>query len=308
MPTRLPGAPHPTLPTTVRNSLVSMPVSQCRVWAATETAAAVDSLADVLRLLDARTGSRAEVRPTRQGVLRVCAHAPRATGGSDITALRTLLTADLLSRTAELGGLQVLTAVDLTGSSPAQAAAIDDDAGALGIHPPAAHASCHDAPASLGGPVDVHLVSQDDQLDPGQDGLFGLVGAARLDRADSDPGAGGRLLSGHQDNPLAVRLALISFPGDQPAALTDDELVRAGETLTYWRQRVARWAESPSRPVPMATAEAVRAAFSDLDTVSVLTMLRGLAADASVPAGAKFETFVYADRILGLDLARDIGR
>jgi len=27
-----------------------------------------------------------------------------------------------------------------------------------------------------------------------------------------------------------------------------------------------------------------------------------------VPAGAKFEAFVYADRILGLDLARDIGR
>jgi len=291
----------------VRSSLVSTPVSHPRVWAAIE-AAAVDSLADVLRLLDARTGSRAEVGPARPGVLRVCAHAPRATGGSDITALRTLLTADLLSRTAELSGLQVLTALDLTSSPPAQAAAIDDEAGALGIHPPAAHASCHDAPSSLGGPVDVHLVSQDDHLDPGQDGLFVMVGAARLDRADSDPGTGGGLLTGHRDNPLAVRLVLMSFPGDQPAALTDDELARADETLTDWRQRVARWAESPSRPVPTAIAEAAGAAFSDLDTVSVLTMLRGLLADGSVPAGAKFETFVYADRILGLDLARNIGR
>ena len=121
-------------------------------------------------------------------------------------------------------------------------------------------------------------------------------------------GAGGGLLTGHRGDPLAVRLALMSFPGDQAAALTDDELVRAGETLTYWRERVAQWAESPSRPVPAPLAEAARAAFSDLDTVSVLAMLRGLVADASVPAGAKFETFVYADRILGLDLAREVGR
>jgi hypothetical protein len=42
--------------------------------------------------------------------------------------------------------------------------------------------------------------------------------------------------------------------------------------------------------------------------VSALALLRGLAPDASVPAGAKFETFVYADRILGLDLAREVGR
>jgi hypothetical protein len=54
-------------------------------------------------------------------------------------------------------------------------------------------------------------------------------------------------------------------------------------------------------------ADAASAAFNDLDTVSALALLRGLAPDASVPAGAKFETFVYADRILGLDLARDIG-
>jgi len=287
---------------------VSTPASRCPVWAAAEAAAAVDSLADVLRLLDTRTGSRAEVRPARPGVLRVCAHAPRAIGGSDLTALRTLLTADLLSRTAELSGLQVLTAVDLASGSPAQAAATGDDADALGIHPPATHASCHDAPSSLGGPIDVHLVGQNDQVDPGQDGLFVVVGAARLGRADSHPGAGGGLLTGHRGDPLAVRLALMSFPAGQPAVLTDDELVRAGETLTYWRERVARWAESPSRPVPPAVAEAARAAFSDLDTVAVLTMLHGLPPDGSMPAGAKFETFVYADRILGLDLARDVGR
>jgi hypothetical protein len=40
----------------------------------------------------------------------------------------------------------------------------------------------------------------------------------------------------------------------------------------------------------------------------VLALLRDLADDDSVPAGARFETFLYADRILGLDLPRDIGR
>jgi hypothetical protein len=248
-------------------------------------------------LIDGRTGSRAEVRPARRGVLRVCAHAPRPTGGADITALRVLLVADLLARTAELRGLQVLTALDLTGSSPAQAAAIEADAGALGIHPPAARASCHDAPSSLGGPVDVHLAGRGSQADPGQDGLLVSVGAARLERAESDPG-----------NPLALRLALMSFPAGQPAVLTGDELVRAADRLTYWREQVAQWAESPSGPVPATLAETVQMAFGELDTVLALAVLYGLPADDTVPTGAKFETFVYADRVLGLDLARDIGR
>jgi len=266
----------------------------------------MDSLADMLRLLDARTGSRAEVRPARRGVLRVCAHVPPATGGADITAVRTLLTADLLARTGELRGLQVLTALDLTASSPEQAAAIDDDAGALGIHPPATRAICRDAPSSLGGPVDVHVAGRGAHVDPGQDGPLVRVGAARLDHAGS--GAGDALVAAHRGNPLALRLALMSFTIGEPVVLTGDELVRAADRLTSWRERVAQWAESPSRPVPATLEETVQTAFGDLDTVLALAVLYGLPADASVPPGAKFETFVYADRILGLDLARDIGR
>jgi hypothetical protein len=262
----------------------------------------------VLRLLDARTGTRAEVRPARPGVLRACVHAVRAVAGPDITAQRLLLVADLLARTAELSGLQVLTALDLTGTPPAQAAAIGSDAGALGIHPPAAQVSCLDAPSSLGGPVDVYLTSQDAGVDPGQAGLAVSVGAAQLEEADGRRDAAGGFLTGHGYDPLAARLALMSFPNERPAVLTGMGLARAGETLADWRQQVARWAESPSRPVPTAIAEAAGAAFNDLDTTPALAMLRGLATDASVPAGAKFETFVYADRVLGLDLARDIGR
>ena len=242
-------------------------------------------------------------------MLRACVRAPRAVAGSDITAQRLVLVADLLARAAELSGLQVLTALDITGLSPAQAAAIASDADALGVHPPAARVSCLDAPSSLGGPVDVHVVSQNAGADPGRAGLVVSVGAAQLDGADSRPGAAaGGLLTGHQYDPLAARLALMSVPNERPAVLTGGGLSHADETLADWRQQVARWAESPSRPMPTPIAEAAGAAFSDLDTVSALAMLRGLAADASVPAGAKFETFAYGDRILGLDLARDIGR
>jgi hypothetical protein len=239
----------------------------------------------------------------------VCAHAPQAGTGSGITTLRVLLVADLLARTAELRGLQVLTVLEISDPAGEQAAAVESGATALGIHPPAARTSPHDAPSPLGGPADVHVVSHGASVDHGASGLSVAVGAAHLDGAEShaDPAAEG-LLAGRGHDPLAVRLALMSFPGHRPADLTGDVLTDARATLASWRQQVARWAESPSRPIPAPIADEAWAAFGDLDTVSALTLLRGLLPDASVPAGAKFETFVYADRILGLDLARDIGQ
>lgn len=49
-------------------------------------------------------------------------------------------------------------------------------------------------------------------------------------------------------------------------------------------------------------------ALAHMRSVSLLALLRDLAPDSEVPGGAKFETFLYADRVLGLDLPRDIGR
>jgi hypothetical protein len=252
-----------------------------------------------------------EVRPARPGVLRVCVHVPNAAAETDITALRLLLVADLLARTAELRGLQVLIALRFPDADvlSRQAGTMDHDAAALGIHPAAGRAGSGDASSLLGGPVDVHLVSQGTRPDPGWGALLVSVGAAHLEGVGGGAGAaGGGLLAGHEGDPLAIRLALMSFPGQRPAGLTGDELARARETLGHWRRQVARWAESPSGPIPAHIMEAAWQAFGDLDTGSALELLRELAADASIPAGAKFETFVYADRILGVDLARDIGR
>ena len=261
----------------------------------------------MLRLLDARTGSYAGVGSARRGLLRVCAQPPDGPAGAGIAGLRVLLVADLLARTAELGGLQVLTVLAFSSQSSSQREAVERAADALGIHPPAARADVCDAQASLGGPADVHVVGGG--VDEAQNDLVVRVGAVHVAQAgDEAQAVVAGLPAGHAGDMLAVRLALMSFPYHQPADLTEGVLARAGEALVHWRQRVAEWAESPSRPIPARIAETVEAAFGNLDTVSALSLLRGLAPDASVPAGAKFEAFVYADRILGLDLARDIGR
>jgi hypothetical protein len=254
----------------------------------------------VLRLLDVRTGSYAEVTSARRGLLRVCAYAPEAVGGSDLAGLRVLLVADLLARTAELRDWQVLTA--LTGQDSAQLAALERAADALNIHPPAVRAGPGEAWASLGGPIDVYLVGDDVGVDGDQSGLVARVGPVRPRQAGSlgEPAA--------EPDPLAIRLAMLSFPYHEPADLTDDVLVQARQTLAHWCRRVAEWAQLPSRPAPAPVADRLRAAFDDLDTATALALLQSLEPDDDVPAGARFETFAYADRILGVDLVRDIGR
>jgi len=53
----------------------------------------------------------------------------------------------------------------------------------------------------------------------------------------------------------------------------------------------------------------MKAAFADdLDTPRAITILRELEKDPGICDGAKLETFLAADRLLGLDLARDIGK
>jgi hypothetical protein len=113
--------------------------------------------------------------------------------------------------------------------------------------------------------------------------------------------------------PAAVRLTLMRHgygdalgSGPQPGAMDADS---ARKELARWRELVARWARSPSGPMSRRYADAVTAAFADdLDTATALREMAALADDAGVPDGVKFETFAAADRLFGLDLARDVGR
>jgi hypothetical protein len=234
------------------------------------------------------------VRPAQPGLLRVCAH---VAGASGLTRLRILLAADVLLRAAGLRRLQVLTVL----TSEDQTAPLERAAGALGIHPPAARAAPGAESQALAGPVDVHLAASDAEV---TGGIVERVGAARGPQ-DGDPGDPGG--PGGSGDPHAVRLALLGFRWDEPAGLTEDALSGACQTLSRWRRRVADWANSPSRPVPAAVTEQIRAAAGDLDTVSLLALLSGLASDEALPPGARFETFLYADRLLGLELPREIG-
>lgn len=100
----------------------------------------------------------------------------------------------------------------------------------------------------------------------------------------------------------------MSCPHEHAAELGKAVLAQAGKATAEWREQVASWAESPSRPMPQGISAALDSAFCDLDLPRALALLTRLAKDPEVPGGARFETFVFADRILGLDLARHIGR
>jgi hypothetical protein len=78
----------------------------------------------------------------------------------------------------------------------------------------------------------------------------------------------------------------------------------AQTTLEQVRRDLAEWARGPSAPMPGAVEAALRdACDEDLGTPEVLALLGRVRADPAVRAGAKFETFVFADRILALDLS-----
>jgi cysteinyl-tRNA synthetase len=110
-------------------------------------------------------------------------------------------------------------------------------------------------------------------------------------------------------DPLALRLALLRHHHQQPAAVGWDMLAAADEALRAWRRQVAGWALSPSKPMRAQYVADVTGAFDDdLRTPAALAALDALGADGAIPPGSKFEAFAYTDQLLGLDLARDVGR
>jgi hypothetical protein len=110
-------------------------------------------------------------------------------------------------------------------------------------------------------------------------------------------------------DPLAVRLALLTRHYRTDVDLSGEDLREAEEELTSWRRQVAGWAESPGKALNREYVdEAVAALDSDLDTPGVFPVLSRLAEDGSVDPGAKFETVIKLDMILGLDLVALVGR
>ncbi|QNS05491.1 cysteine--tRNA ligase [Streptomyces xanthii] len=249
----------------------------------------------MLRIVDTRTGHLVEIPPVRRHLLSICVHLPADEAGTGTTDLRTLLVGDVLARTAELHGLQTrtfLTAPDLPGE---QARALDRAMSDLGIHPPAAGA--HPPAAAPGAAADVHVHAYGT---PPADMAGGVLVEVGRGSADAVVPEG--------TDPLAVRLLMLRHAYRAPVEVTGAELEEARRMLEHWRQSVADWAQEPSRPVPAEVLRDARAALADdLGVPAVLDALATMATREDVPAGAKFETFALLDRVLGLDLAREVG-
>jgi hypothetical protein len=238
----------------------------------------------VLRIIDSRTGDSTEAAPARRGLTRVEAHA----SGLDPTALRVLLVADLLVRALELGGTPVWAL--LTGDH--EQAELRAAAVALGIRP---FEDGADAGSGLGEAQVLHVAAEGTATAGGV-----LVAVAPV----TSPGTAAPDLS----DPGALRLALLSYARDLPVRLDPDGLDEARRTLAHWRTSVADWARRPSRPVPDEVRAELRSAWEhDLNVPDMLGVLRRVETWPDLPDGARFETYAYADRLLGLELTRDIG-
>jgi cysteinyl-tRNA synthetase len=110
-------------------------------------------------------------------------------------------------------------------------------------------------------------------------------------------------------DPLALRLFFLTGRYRQQMNLTWDAIAGADRRLARWRTKVAEWAESPSRAMCADYVQRLTDALDDdLDTPTALAALSELEKDDGIPPGSKFETFAWVDRVLGLDLVRDVGK
>ncbi|WP_329548920.1 hypothetical protein OG548_38515 [Streptomyces sp. NBC_01356] len=229
----------------------------------------------MLRITDVRTGEPTDAVRARRALARVRVHVPTA----DTSALRVLLVADVLARALEIGGTPAVTAAD-----PPEELRVRADA--LGIRRA-------EAGTAGAGPA-LHVLAQGDTApdDTAPDDDIRIEVAPVTGTAD----------------PALLRMILLATPRREPVDLATADLEGARETLARWRKAVATWATRPSKPVPEAVRQELRAAWEDdLDVPAVLEVLRRVEGDEGIPDGARFETYAYADRLLGLELTRDIG-
>ena len=101
-------------------------------------------------------------------------------------------------------------------------------------------------------------------------------------------------------DPLALRLCFLENRYRSQMDLTWNAINAADETLKRWRSKMSTWGMSTEDAIDSD----IEAAFNnDLDTPKVIIRLREI--EKSNLAN-KRELFLYADRVLGLDLARPI--
>ncbi|MFJ2261047.1 hypothetical protein ACIOKD_22340 [Streptomyces sp. NPDC087844] len=254
----------------------------------------------MLRITDARTGEPVTATPARRGLTRVEARVERP----DATGLRVLLTADVLVRALEIGGTPVWTV--MTGTE--ERAELRARARALGIRP--FEDERDNSGPGLGEAQVLRVRARTDEpVDESSDGVTTADEAAGGLRVEVAPADIESAVARDDESASALRLALLARPRGAELRLGAAELADAESQLQRWRGAVATWATRPSGPIPDPVRDQLRAAWEDdLDVPAVLGVLRKVETSGTVPDGARFETYAYADRLLGLELTRDIGR
>ncbi|WP_030323640.1 hypothetical protein [Streptomyces flavochromogenes] len=269
----------------------------------------------MLRIVDTRTGHLVEIPSVRRHLLSICVHLPADDVGFVLGDLRALLVGDVLARTAELHGLQSRTFRTVPDLPPEQAEALDRALSALGVHPPHT-VGVHHPNGTLCAAADVHVHACGTAAQEGVGGV--LVDVGQVGPASPESGVPDRvhlLAPGFLDavvpegtDPLAVRMLMLGHAHRVPVTVTGTAFDEARRTLRDWRQLVADWAQEPSGPIPADVLRHAHAVLADdLGVPAVLDLLATVATRGDVPAGAKFETFAFLDRVLGLDLAREVG-
>jgi cysteinyl-tRNA synthetase len=102
-------------------------------------------------------------------------------------------------------------------------------------------------------------------------------------------------------DPLALRLALLENRYRSQMNLTWDSLRAAEATLQRWREQLSKWGTTSE----LKYDQEIHANFiNDLDTPKVLIRLRTVEKDGTLGSLDKRAIFLYADKVLGLDLSR----
>ena len=246
----------------------------------------------MFRLYDEGSGQARPVRPARAGELRIWVAGDAASPGARAAGLRSCLIGDLVRRVAERHRLLVSAWQQEPGEQSAghgAGQALRTAWDELNIYPAELAAQPPD-------PLDVAVAGA---------GQPGGSAAYRMQPGAVEPGAPGT--SGLA--PLALRLAFLEHHYREPVHLSREALEAADRTVRHWRELVAGWAGSPSKPMCAQYTDDILSAFGDdLDTPAAARSLEALAADPELPAGSKFESFAYYDQLFGLDFARDVGR
>jgi hypothetical protein len=240
--------------------------------------------------------------------LRVCLAEPAGANPIRLADLRASLVADLIRRVAESHHSQVSAWLHCPGGTCELRSALRAAWDGLNIYP-------LDFAEQPPGPADVSVTAARAGARTGAQASPGTgpraTAEALLVRVGDTEGTAfpPNGLTGGVLDPLGLRYAFLTRHYQERLWLPWQTLQEADQALREWRKRVAGWATSPSQPMSADHLRDALAAFDhDLDTPAVLATLHALNADDETTPGAKFETVAYLDRLLGLDLAREVGR